>query len=568
MRGCLVPRVRSRVRSRLYLQELSRLHVLDARLLACTGGGSCCFFFFFSSRRRHTRFDCDWSSDVRSSDLAASRNRHDTGRYAFGCPVSATELERNDVRKRQRDRSRPGRLGGRRAARGARRRTAGRRRGARPALRARRGYSGRGPGPGPGTWLDLARQRRHAARGARPARAAFRAPPAADVHARARARTARRRLRRGYGRNPGSARARLRAGPAARPDALRARRRGAAALPRRRRDRLELPGHAAPGRIRALPFRRRAAGGTRPVDAANDRQRLRADRPDRARRLGDRRGPPRGDPRHSSRPGAALRRPSGSHARMKIVRTIGGLRAEPRDGSVGLVPTMGAFHEGHLALFRAARAENDLVVASLFVNPAQFGANEDLARYPRDEERDARVAEEAGVDVFFAPEVNELYPPGFQTWVEVEELGSRLEGEHRPGHFRGVATICLKLFNIVRPDRAYFGQKDAQQVAVVKRMVRDLDHEVQIRVVPTVRDADGLALSSRNAYLSPAERELALTLPCAPATKDAAQARARLDDVHVDYVEVADFEPRVLAAAVRVGKTRLIDNVVLDKEKA
>jgi pantoate--beta-alanine ligase len=253
---------------------------------------------------------------------------------------------------------------------------------------------------------------------------------------------------------------------------------------------------------------------------------------------------------------------------MKTIRTIGDLRAEPRGGSVGLVPTMGAFHEGHLALFRAARAENDLLVASLFVNPAQFGANEDLARYPRDEERDARVAEEAGVDILFAPEASELYPPGFQTWVEVEELGNRLEGEHRPGHFRGVATICLKLFNIVRPARAYFGQKDAQQVAVVKRMVRDLDHEVLIRVVPTVRDADGLALSSRNAYLSPAERELALTLPRALATKDPAQARARLNGLDVDYLEVADFEPRVLAAAVRVGKTRLIDNVVLDKEKA
>jgi pantoate--beta-alanine ligase len=251
---------------------------------------------------------------------------------------------------------------------------------------------------------------------------------------------------------------------------------------------------------------------------------------------------------------------------MNTIRTIADLRAEPRDGSVGLVPTMGAFHEGHLALFRAARAENDLVVASLFVNPAQFGANEDLAKYPRDEERDVRVAEKAGVDILFAPDASELYPPGFQTWVDVEELGNRLEGEHRPGHFRGVATICLKLFNIVRPDRAYFGQKDAQQVAVVKRMVRDLDHEVEIRVVPTVRDADGLALSSRNVYLSPAERELALTLPRALATKDPAPARARLNGLDVDYVEVADFEPRVLAAAVRVGKTRLIDNVVLDKE--
>jgi len=254
---------------------------------------------------------------------------------------------------------------------------------------------------------------------------------------------------------------------------------------------------------------------------------------------------------------------------VKIVRTIAEASGlVTRDGTVGLVPTMGGFHEGHLALFRAARAENDVVVASLFVNPAQFGANEDLAAYPRDEKRDAELADAAGVDIVFAPSAEELYPPGFQTWVEVEQLGRTLEGEFRPGHFRGVATICLKLFNVVRPDRAYFGQKDAQQVAVVKRMARDLDLTVEIRVVPTVRDSDGLALSSRNAYLSPAERERALALPRALATKDAAQARARLNGVDVDYVEVADFEPRVLAAAVRVGKTRLIDNVILDKERA
>jgi pantoate--beta-alanine ligase len=254
---------------------------------------------------------------------------------------------------------------------------------------------------------------------------------------------------------------------------------------------------------------------------------------------------------------------------VKIVRTIAEASGlVTRDGTVGLVPTMGGFHEGHLALFRAARAENDVVVVSLFVNPAQFGANEDLAAYPRDEKRDAELAEAAGVDILFAPSAEELYPPGFQTWVEVEQLGRTLEGEFRPGHFRGVATICLKLFNVVRPDRAYFGQKDAQQVAVVKRMVRDLDLTVEIRVVPTVRDGDGLALSSRNAYLSPAERERALALPRALATKDAAQARARLNGLDVDYVEVADFEPRVLAAAVRVGKTRLIDNVILDKERA
>ena len=251
---------------------------------------------------------------------------------------------------------------------------------------------------------------------------------------------------------------------------------------------------------------------------------------------------------------------------MKVIRTVGELRAQSRQGTVGLVPTMGAFHDGHLALFRAARAENDVLVASLFVNPAQFGADEDLAAYPRDEERDARLAEAAGVDILFAPAAEELYPPGFQTWVEVEQLGRELEGRHRPGHFRGVATICMKLFNVVRPNRAYFGQKDAQQVAVVRQMVRDLDHEVEIRVVPTVRDRDGLAVSSRNAYLSPEERERALALPRALATKDVAQARARLHGLDIDYVEVADFEPRVLAAAVRIGKTRLIDNIVLDKE--
>ncbi len=249
---------------------------------------------------------------------------------------------------------------------------------------------------------------------------------------------------------------------------------------------------------------------------------------------------------------------------MKVVRTAAELRAEPRAGSVGLVPTMGAFHDGHLALFRAARAENEVVVASLFVNPAQFGESDDLARYPRDEERDAKLAEEAGVDVLFAPEAAELYPPGFQTWVEVEELGALLEGEHRANHFRGVATICLKLFNLVRPDRAYFGQKDAQQVAVVRRMVADLDVPVEIRVVPTVRDEEGLALSSRNARLSPAERELALRLPRALATKDPEAARAALSGLDVDYVTVADFDPPVLAAAVRIGETRLIDNVVLD----
>jgi pantoate--beta-alanine ligase len=255
---------------------------------------------------------------------------------------------------------------------------------------------------------------------------------------------------------------------------------------------------------------------------------------------------------------------------VNTLRLIEELRREldGSPGSVGLVPTMGALHAGHEALIRAARAENDVVVVSLFVNPAQFDEGGDLAAYPRDEERDAARAAAAGADVLFAPAQDEVYPPGFQTWVDVEELARGLEGAYRPGHFRGVATVCLKLFNIVRPDRAYFGQKDAQQVAVVRRLVQDLNLEITIRSVPTVRDADGLALSSRNARLSPEEREAALALPRALATRDLAAARAALDGLDVDYVEIADFDPPVLAGAVRVGSTRLIDNVVLEEEPA
>jgi pantoate--beta-alanine ligase len=253
---------------------------------------------------------------------------------------------------------------------------------------------------------------------------------------------------------------------------------------------------------------------------------------------------------------------------VKTVRSIDELRRELADrrGSVGLVPTMGALHGGHLALIRAARAECDTVVVSLFVNPAQFDETADLAAYPRDEAADAELSAGAGADLLFVPPRDEIYPPGFQTWVDVEELSRGLEGKHRPGHFRGVATVCLKLFNIIRPDRAYYGQKDAQQVAVIRRMVRDLDLDLTVRSIPTVRDADGLALSSRNDRLSPAERERALALPRALATRDPAAARAALDGLEIDYVEVADFDPPVLAAAVRVGKTRLIDNVVLDSD--
>jgi pantoate--beta-alanine ligase len=256
---------------------------------------------------------------------------------------------------------------------------------------------------------------------------------------------------------------------------------------------------------------------------------------------------------------------------VRTLRTINearrDLQVSRRGGTVGLVPTMGALHAGHRALIDAARSECDTVVVSLFVNPAQFDEAADLAAYPRDEERDAAMVADAGVDILFAPEPSEIYPDGFQTWVDVEELSRGLEGAYRPGHFRGVATVCLKLFNIVRPQFAYFGQKDAQQIAVVRRMVRDLNLDLTVRSIPTVRDPDGLAISSRNVLLSEAERAAALALPRALETRDPAAARAALNGLDVDYVEVADFDPPVLAAAVRVGSTRLIDNVTLEKEE-
>jgi len=251
---------------------------------------------------------------------------------------------------------------------------------------------------------------------------------------------------------------------------------------------------------------------------------------------------------------------------MKIVRRIADLHLGTAD--VGLVPTMGALHDGHRALFRAARAENDVVVASLFVNPAQFDDQADLARYPRDEARDAAIAEAEGADVLFAPASDEIYPSDFGTWIDVEDVGA--EGAARPGHFRGVATVCVKLFNIVRPQRAYFGQKDAQQGAVLRRVVRDLNLPLEIRVLPTVRDQDGLALSSRNVLLSPNERRHALALPRAlfeasGADDPVAEAYALLDLVHPEYVEIVDLGGAlVLAAAIRVCKTRLIDNVLLE----
>jgi len=249
---------------------------------------------------------------------------------------------------------------------------------------------------------------------------------------------------------------------------------------------------------------------------------------------------------------------------MKVARSIGELEV---DGAVGLVPTMGALHAGHVSLFEAARIENDVVVASLFVNPAQFDQQSDLARYPRDEDRDLEIAERAGVDVLFAPSLTEMYPDGFATWIVPDATGA--EGAARPGHFRGVATVCVKLFNIVRPARAYFGQKDAEQVVVIRRLVRDLNLDVEIRVLPTVRDSDGLALSSRNARLSPEERARAVGLPHALATAavsrdPVAVARAELNGLDPDYVELLDLDgATILAAAVRIGSTRLIDNVLV-----
>jgi pantoate--beta-alanine ligase len=254
---------------------------------------------------------------------------------------------------------------------------------------------------------------------------------------------------------------------------------------------------------------------------------------------------------------------------------------------IGLVPTMGAFHAGHHSLIRAARERCDTVVVSLFVNPAQFEEAADLAAYPRDEQRDAAEAEELGVDVLYAPPVEEVYPPGFATSVRVEGMSDVLEGAERgPGHFAGVCTVVTKLLNVVTPDIAFFGQKDAQQVAVLRRMVRDLDVPVELAIMPTVREPDGLALSSRNVRLAPDERRRALALSQAlraaeaavargerEAAVVAAAARSAMDGVQPEYLALVDpdsFEPvqtvdgRVLVAvAARIGATRLIDNTII-----
>jgi pantoate--beta-alanine ligase len=279
---------------------------------------------------------------------------------------------------------------------------------------------------------------------------------------------------------------------------------------------------------------------------------------------------------------------------VRTVRTVADLRAalrEPRRAgrAIGLVPTMGALHDGHLSLIRTARAENDLVVVSLFVNPAQFNEAGDLAAYPRDEAADARAAAAAGADLLFAPAVEEVYPPGFATTVRVAGLTEHLEGEHRgTGHFEGVATVVCKLLNMAQPDVAYFGQKDAQQAAVIRRLVRDLDIPARIAVCPTVREPDGLALSSRNVHLHGADRDRALALSQALAAAEdavaagerepgaiaaagrAAMARLGVEPEYVAVVGPDDLLPveRVegdvlVAVAARVGATRLIDNTLV-----
>src|SRR5882757_3454767 len=263
-----------------------------------------------------------------------------------------------------------------------------------------------------------------------------------------------------------------------------------------------------------------------------------------------------------------------TRAAARVVRSVGELRAAllpyRREGrTIGLVPTMGFLHAGHVSLLEAARAETDVVVMSLFVNPTQFGPNEDLDRYPRDEDRDLRLATEAGVDLVFAPAVAELYPDGAATTVEVSGgLTSVLDGDpgrRGPGHFRGVTTIVAKLFNIVGPDVAYFGQKDAQQAAVIKRMVRDLNFPLRVEVMPTVREEDGLAMSSRNVYLAPADRirAVALSRELAAAEIEPEYLEAR-DAETLEPVEGLTGRPILIAVAAKLGGARLIDNVVIE----
>lgn len=277
---------------------------------------------------------------------------------------------------------------------------------------------------------------------------------------------------------------------------------------------------------------------------------------------------------------------------MKVINTIAKMRQARKglDGPVGFVPTMGYLHQGHLSLVRKARSENETVVASIFVNPKQFGPREDLSRYPRDTEQDLEKLVKEKTDIVFMPAGDEMYPPNFNSWVEVAGLTDKLEGLSRPALFRGVTTIVAKLFNIVRPDRAYFGQKDAQQLMVISKMVKDLDMDLEIVSCPTVREPDGLAMSSRNSYLNPDERLAAAVLYRAlvlaeqlwsRGEKDAGKIRDEMRRLiekqpltEIDYISLADINtldemdeikaPVLVSLAVEIGRTRLIDNTVLD----
>jgi pantoate--beta-alanine ligase len=279
---------------------------------------------------------------------------------------------------------------------------------------------------------------------------------------------------------------------------------------------------------------------------------------------------------------------------MQIFKTIENMRAASRMARhagkrVGFVPTMGALHEGHLSLVRASKAQSDVVAASIFVNPTQFGPNEDFSKYPRTFERDCELFTKEGVELLFAPKVDEMYPAGAVTYVTVEGMGEQLCGKSRPGHFRGVTTVVSKLFNIVEPAIAFFGQKDAAQVAIIRRMVRDLNIPVEIAVCPIVREADGLAMSSRNAYLDPQQRKAALVLHRAlqevqrqfksgesnasNLIEHGRQVFAQEPSVRLDYLEIVNTEnlealgkiecPALVAVAAYLGKTRLIDNLIL-----
>jgi pantoate--beta-alanine ligase len=276
---------------------------------------------------------------------------------------------------------------------------------------------------------------------------------------------------------------------------------------------------------------------------------------------------------------------------MKIIRNLVEMKESRAllKGSVGLVPTMGFLHAGHLSLVKLSKNENDTTIVSIFVNPTQFGPKDDFDRYPRDERRDIDMLEEAGVDIVFIPTAQEMYPSGFNTWVEVEGIAERLEGSARPGHFKGVATVCNKLFNIVAPDKAYFGQKDAQQVLVIKKIVSDLNMNLVVVVGTTLREPDGLAMSSRNTYLKPVERQAATALYKslskaaqmyksgeheADTIRDAMTTLIQSEPLaKIEYISIADpvslkelehiRSQALVSLAVKIGKTRLIDNIIL-----